>query len=77
MAPGQGPPEAVACDGGVRGRRRRVGSPRIVALDAVTRRGTLRPTGEGVNRQFTGRRDHAGGPVLSGALRTLAARGRR
>ena len=77
MAPGQGPPEAVACDGGVRGRRRREGSPHTVALDAVTRRRTLRPTGEGVNPHRTGLRDHAGGPVLSGALRTLAARERR
>jgi len=45
---GQGPPEAVGCDGGVRGRRRWEGSPRTAALEAPVRRDTIGPTGEGL-----------------------------
>ena len=72
------------CDGGVRGRLRREGSPRMVALEARVRRDIIRPTGEGepaaqgwlrspAGVLVVGARTHTGGMVWTPAEPEWAA----
>ncbi len=63
------------CDGGVRGRRRREGSPRTVALDAPVRRDTIRPVGEGARRNWRWWRSLAGVPVVGVGAHTRGMAG--